>query len=77
MLACDVALAARIERAEARLLADGVACVARRTGEGGDVLSRPLAGPPGDTGDALREEAGLGPFDPGGQGDIAGEGHGN
>lgn len=38
MLACDIALAARIERAEARLLSDGIARVARRVGERGDVL---------------------------------------
>jgi GNAT superfamily N-acetyltransferase len=63
MLACDVALAARIERAEARLLADGVACVARRVGAGSDVLSRRFAGGHAaftEPGSPLNKVAGLG-----------------
>ena len=63
MLACDIALAARIERAEARLLADGVARVALRTGENGDVLSRPFAGGHAafaEPGSPLNKVAGLG-----------------
>lgn len=63
MLACDVALAARIERAEARLLADGVDRVARRAGEGGGVLSRPFAGGHAafaEPGSPLNKVAGLG-----------------
>ena len=63
MLACDVSLAARIERAEARLLEDGVACVARRAGAGGDVLSRPFAGGRAaytEPGSPLNKVAGLG-----------------
>lgn len=63
MLACDIALAARIERAEARLLADGVVCVARRIGEGSDVLSRPFAGGHAafaEPGSPLNKVAGLG-----------------
>ena len=63
MLACDIALAARIERAEARLLADGVACVARRFGDGGDVFSRPFAGGHAafaEPGSPLNKVAGLG-----------------
>ena len=62
-LACDVALAVRIERAEARLLADAVARVARRVGERGDVLSRPLAGGIAafaEPGSPLNKVAGLG-----------------
>ncbi|MHB1046324.1 MAG: GNAT family N-acetyltransferase [Thermoanaerobaculia bacterium] len=62
-LACDLALAARIERAEARLLADAVARVARRVGESGDVLSRPLAGGIAafaEPGSPLNKVAGLG-----------------
>ena len=62
-LACDVALAARIERAEARLLADAIARVARRVGERGDVLSRPLAGGIAafaEPGSPLNKVAGLG-----------------
>jgi GNAT superfamily N-acetyltransferase len=63
MLVCDIALAARIERAEARLLSDGVARVARRVGEGGDVLSRPFAGGHAafaEPGSPLNKVAGLG-----------------
>lgn len=63
MLACDIALAARIEQAEARLLADGVARVALRTGENGDVFSRPLAGGHAaftEPGSPLNKVAGLG-----------------
>jgi GNAT superfamily N-acetyltransferase len=63
MLACDISLAARIERAEARLLSDGVACVARRVGEGGDVFSRPFAGGHAafaEPGSPLNKVAGLG-----------------
>jgi GNAT superfamily N-acetyltransferase len=62
-LACDIALAARIERAEARLLSDGIACVARRIGERGDVLSRPFAGGQAaytEPGSPLNKVAGLG-----------------
>jgi GNAT superfamily N-acetyltransferase len=62
-LSCDVSLAARIERAEARLLADAVARVARRVGEHGDVLSRPLAGGIAafaEPGSPLNKVAGLG-----------------
>ncbi len=62
-LACDVALAARIERAEARLLSDAVARVALRVGERGDVLSRPLAGGIAafaEPGSPLNKIAGLG-----------------
>ena len=62
-LACDIALAARIERAEARLLADGVASVARRAGAGADVLSRPFAGGHAaftEPGSPLNKVAGLG-----------------
>ncbi|MBK8595382.1 MAG: GNAT family N-acetyltransferase [Holophagales bacterium] len=43
MLFCDIPLAARIERAEARLLADGAACVARRLGTD-RVFSQAVAG---------------------------------
>lgn len=63
MLACDVSLAARIERAEARLLADGVAAVARRAGEGAGVLSIPFAGGHAaftEPGSPLNKVAGLG-----------------
>lgn len=63
MLACDVALAARIERAEARLLSDGIARVARRVGEGRDVLSLSFAGGHAafaETGSPLNKVAGLG-----------------
>lgn len=62
-LACDIALAARIERAEARLLADGVASVARRAGARADVLCRPLAGGHAaftEPGSPLNKVAGLG-----------------
>lgn len=62
-LACDVALAARIERAEARLLEEGVACIARRAGMGADVLSRPFAGGRAaytEPGSPLNKVAGLG-----------------
>lgn len=62
-LACDIALAARIERAEARLLADGVAVVARRAGERAEVLSRPLGGGRAaftEPGSPLNKVAGLG-----------------
>ena len=62
-LVCDVALAARIERAEARLLEEGVACVARRAGAGADVLSRPFAGGHAaytEAGSPLNKVAGLG-----------------
>lgn len=62
-LACDIALASRIERAESRLLAEGVARVARRVGEGGDVLSRSLAGGHAafaEPGSPLNKVAGLG-----------------
>lgn len=43
MLFCDIPLAARIERAEARLLADGAACVGRRLGTD-RVFSQAVAG---------------------------------
>lgn len=62
-LACDIALAARIERAEARLLADGVAAVARRAGGEDGVFSRPLAGGHAaftEPGSPLNKVAGLG-----------------
>ena len=62
-LSCDVALAARIERAEARLLADAVARVAFRVGGRGDVLSRSLAGGIAafaEPGSPLNKIAGLG-----------------
>jgi GNAT superfamily N-acetyltransferase len=62
-LTCDIALAARIERAEARLLSDGIARVARRVGERGDVLSRPVAGGHAafaEPGSPLNKVAGLG-----------------
>ena len=63
MLACDVALAARIERAEARLLADGVAVVARRAGGRAGVFARALAGGQAaftEAGSPLNKVAGLG-----------------
>lgn len=63
MLTCDIALAARIERAESRLLSDAVARVALRVGERGDVLSRPLAGGIAafaEPGSPLNKVAGLG-----------------
>lgn len=63
MLACDVALAARVEKAEARLLADGVAAVARRVGEGAGVFSIPFAGGHAaftEPGSPLNKVAGLG-----------------
>lgn len=62
-LSCDVALAARIERAEARLLSDAVARVALRVGERGDVLACPLAGGLAafaEPGSPLNKIAGLG-----------------
>jgi ribosomal protein S18 acetylase RimI-like enzyme len=62
-LACDIALAARIERAEARLLADGVVSVARRAGAEAGVFSRPLAGGRAaftEPGSPLNKVAGLG-----------------
>ena len=62
-LACDVSLAARIERAEALLLADAVARVALRVGERGDFLSRPFAGGIAafaEPGSPLNKIAGLG-----------------
>ena len=62
-LACDIALAARIERAESRLLADGVAAVVRRAGEDAGVFSRPLAGGHAaftEAGSPLNKVAGLG-----------------
>jgi len=75
-LACDIALAARIERAEARLLADGVASVARRAGGDGDavVLSRPLAGGRAaltEPGSPLNKVAGLGFEGPPPEGELA------
>lgn len=62
MLFCDIPLAARVERAEARLLADGVAGVERRIGSGG-VFSRPVAGGHAaftEPGSPLNKVAGLG-----------------
>jgi len=73
-LACDIALAARIERAEARLLADGVASVARRAGAEADVLSRPLAGGRAaltEPGSPLNKVAGLGFEGPPPEGKLA------
>lgn len=74
MLFCDIPLAARIERAEARLLADGVAAVERRTGPG-SVLSRPVAGGHAaftEPGSPLNKVAGLGFDGPVSEGDLAG-----
>ncbi len=62
-MTCDVPLAARIERAEARLLSDGIARVARQVGERGDVLTRPFAGGHvafAEPGSPLNKVAGLG-----------------
>lgn len=61
-LFADIGLAARIERAESRLLAEGVACIARRM-EPGSVLSAPLAGGRAaftEPGSPLNKVAGLG-----------------